>query len=86
MSVKSVEADEAPPIKRLDGEVTVVDEMAFGGGEYCEVWVGQWTKGGGEKAEVEKVSLSPATPIPLIALFVGGLENTSNTHATRGNT
>lgn len=86
MSVKSVEADEAPPVKRLDGGVTISGDIAFGGGMYCEVWVGQWMKGGGEKTEVEKVSLSPIAPISLIGLFVGGPENTSNAQATRGDT
>lgn len=36
-------------------------EIAFAGGTHCEVWVGQWEKGGGEevggeRAEAEKVS------------------------------
>ena len=65
-----VEASEAPPVKRLDGEVTRQGEIAFAGGTRCEVWVGQWRKFG-----FEKVSLSPTAFILLMCLFIGGLEN-----------
>jgi hypothetical protein len=78
-----IEADEAPPVKRLDGEVTRLGTISFSGGTYCEVWVGQWVKGGGAKVEVEKVSLSLTTSILLMELFVGSLESTSHTHVTR---
>ncbi|KAF9653023.1 kinase-like protein [Thelephora ganbajun] len=52
-----VEVNEAPPVKRLDGEVTRLGEIAFAGGLCCEVWIGRWEKGGGEKVDVEKVAL-----------------------------
>lgn len=67
--------DEASSIRRLDGKVTVSGGIPFSGGGYYEVWVGGWEKGGreksnggvgGEKADVEKVSLSLITPILLI--------------------
>ena len=65
---QSVEVDEIPLVKRLDGEVVRQGEIPFAGGMYYEVWVGQWKKGAeevdGEK--VEKVSLSLATPTLLI--------------------
>ena len=78
--VQSLEGDEMQPVKRLDGEVTRLEDMAFAGGTYCEVWVGQWARGGGE---VEKVSMSLTTSILLTKLFVGSLENTSHTQITR---
>ena len=81
--VQSVEANEAPSFKRLDGEVTKLEDIAFAGGTYYEVWVGRWVKGGGEKAEVEKVSLSLTTSVLLIKLFVGSFESTSHTQVTR---
>jgi heat shock protein HslJ len=62
---QSVEVKEVPPVKRLDGEVVRQGETAFTGGMYCEVWVGQWEKGGG-KLDPEKVSLSLNAPILLI--------------------
>jgi hypothetical protein len=72
---QSVEANEAPPIKQLDGEVTRQEEIAFGGGMYFEVWVGRWEKGGGEEVGGKKVSLSLTTLILLMWLFAGGLES-----------
>lgn len=45
----SVEANRPAPVKRLDGEVKREGEMAFSGGMYCEVWIGIWEKGSGEK-------------------------------------
>ena len=52
-------ANEAPSVKRLDGEVTKLGEIAFAGGANCEIWVGRWKKGGegvgGEKVDGEKV-------------------------------
>jgi len=89
---QSVETNEAPPVKRLDGEVTRQGDVAFAAGAYCDVWVGRWEKrsgergsgeAGGEKVEVEKVSLSLVTSIPLIRRSVGGLKSTSNNHVTR---
>jgi len=79
--------EETPLVKRLDGEVTSIGDIAFAGGMYCEVWVGRWEKGGREgigeeKVDVEKVSLSLTTPILLIWLVIGGLESTSNTQVT----
>jgi len=79
--------EEIPLVKRLDGEVTRLGEIAFAGGMYCEVWVGRWEKGsregtGGEKVDVEKVSLSLATSILLTRVVIGGLESTSNTQVT----
>jgi len=65
---QSVEANEAPPVKRLDGEVTKLRDIAFAGGVHCEVWRGVWERGSGEGIDekkvgdkglsVEKVSLS----------------------------
>ena len=58
---QSVEANEPPPVKRLDGQVTRIGDIAFAGGMYCDVWVGEWKKSGGgkgnggENVEVEKV-------------------------------
>ncbi|KAF9649126.1 kinase-like protein [Thelephora ganbajun] len=52
-----VEANTASPVKQLDGEVTRLGEVALAGGMYCEVWIGRWEKGGGEKTDVEKVAL-----------------------------
>ena len=57
--IRSVEASEVPPVKRLDGEVTRLGDIPFAGGLYCEVWVGRWEKGsevGRERTEAEKVS------------------------------
>ena len=81
---QDIQSDEPPPVKQLNGEVTRIGDIAFGGGMYCEVWEGEWRKGGGgkgnggESVKVEKVSLSLAISILLIGL-VGGLESTSNT-------
>lgn len=76
--IQPPEANEAPSIRRLDGEVTRLEEIAFAAGTYCEVWEGRWAKGGGEKAEVEKVSLNLTAFILLIRFFVGSLESTSH--------
>ena len=75
--IRSVQADEAPPITRLDGEVTR-QATSFAKGRYCEVWVGEWVNGGGEKVKVEKTSLNLTTSTLLTGLFVGGPESTSN--------
>jgi len=83
--IQSVQADEAPPINRLDGEVTRLQATSFAKGRYCEVWVGEWVNGGGEKVKVEKTSLNLTTSILLTGLFVGGLESTSN-RVIRGGT
>ena len=73
-----VEANEAPPVKRLDGEVTRLEEIAFAGGTYCEVWVGRWEKRGGEVGG-EKVGLSFAVFVLLTFSLAGGLESTPDT-------
>lgn len=75
-----VEGNEPPPIRRLDGEITRLEDIAFAGGTYCEVWVGRWVKGGGED---EKVSLSLTTSVLLKKFFLGSLESTSHTQITR---
>ena len=83
--INDIEVNEAPPVKRLDGEVTREgqEDLPFSGGTYCEVWIGRWEKRSGEKVEVEKVSLSPVTSILLMGLSVGGLESNPNNGATR---
>jgi len=98
---QSVEVNEAPPVKRLDGEVTRLAEIPFGEGVCCEVWRGEWKKGRGEgidgkriggkgvgreKVDVEKVSLSPTASILLMLRPVGGLENAPSTQVTREGT
>ena len=82
---QDIKANEEPPVKRLDGEVTKrgEEDIPFSGGTYCEVWVGLWEKRSGEKVEAEKVSLSLVISILLIALSVGGLESTPNGHVAR---
>jgi len=62
--IQSVDVNEIPLVKRLDGEVMRQGEIPFAGGMYYEVWVGQWKKGAGEGGgeKVEKVSLSITTP------------------------
>ena len=64
-----VEADETPPVKRLDGKVTKKGELPFAGGTYCEVWMGLWDKCGEEaereKGDLEKVCPSFTNPILL---------------------
>ena len=72
-----VEANETPPVKRLDGEVVRLGEIAFSGGTYCEIWAGRWKKPGDKEADGEKVSLSPITSTLLMWLFAGGLESIS---------
>jgi len=67
----SAAADETQIVKRLDGEVTRLEEIAFAGGEHCEVWVGEWRKGGsgevsGRKVDVEKVS--PSTIVSILLM------------------
>jgi hypothetical protein len=91
---ESGEANEAPPVKVLDKEVTRLEEIPFAGGTYCEVWVGRWVKevgadkpgsgeAGGEKTDGEKVSSSLVTSIIPTRLFVGGLESTPNIQIAR---
>ena len=65
---QSVDASELPPTRRLNGEVVKLGEIPFFGGTCYELWTGQWRKGAGEVGgeRVEKVSLSPTTPILLI--------------------
>ena len=72
-----VEANETPAVKRLDGEVMRLGEIAFPGGTYCEIWAGRWKKPGDKEADGEKVRLSPITSTLLIWLFAGGLESIS---------
>ena len=66
---ESGEANEAPPVKVLDKEVTRLEEIPFAGGTYCDLWVGRWVKevgaekpgsgeAGGEKTDGEKVNSS----------------------------
>ncbi|KAF9778755.1 kinase-like domain-containing protein [Thelephora terrestris] len=43
------EADPLRPVKRLNGEVTRQRRNPYAGGERTQVWIGLWTKGGGEK-------------------------------------
>ena len=52
----SVEPNQPPVYKRLDGEVKRQGEMPFSGGAHCEVWIGIWEKGGGEKGRGKEVS------------------------------
>jgi len=95
---QSVEANEAPSVERLDGEVMKLQEVDVGGGVYCKVWEGRWEtinrrKDGGEGicgekmgdkgTSREKVSLSLTVSILLIRFFVGGLESTPSTRVTR---
>ena len=72
-----VETNETPSVKRLDGEVVRLGEIAFSGGTYCEIWAGRWKKPGDKEADGEKVSPSLIAYIPLMSLFVGGLESIS---------
>ena len=76
-----VETDGAGPVKRLDGEVVRLGEVAFAAGTYCEVWVGRRENSETESG-VEKVSLSLTIPIQLMWLFVGGIEDPSSTQVT----
>jgi len=56
-----------------------IGETPFARGRYYKVWEGQWTKGGREEAEVERVGLSLTTSILLTIWHVaGGLESPSN--------
>ena len=77
--VQSAKANEVLPVRRLDEEVTRTGDVAFAGGTHCEIWTGQWAKGG----DVEKVRLRLITSTPLTWPFVGGLENTPNTSVTK---
>jgi hypothetical protein len=77
--VQSTGPNETPPVKLLGGEVTRTGNLPLTGGTHCEVWTGQWVKGGG----VEKVRLRIIMSTPLTWPFVGGLENTSNTSVAR---
>ena len=65
---RPVGANEAPSVKRLDGEVTRIGVRALTGGMHCEVWEGRWEKRVGGKVEVEKVNQSITTSILLISL------------------
>jgi len=60
---RETQIDEVPPIKLLDGEVTVRGELAFAGGTHCELWRGQWKKGGGIEETGETVGSSLTTLI-----------------------
>lgn len=74
-------------IERLDGEVTRLGEFAYSGGEYCEVWVGRWRKGGRqlgrEEDYAEKVSLGTTTTTLLTWPFVDCFEGFESTQVTR---
>ena len=59
--VQPTESNEAPPVRRLDGEFTKTEDVAFASGAHCEVWKGQWVKGG----DVEKVRLRLIMSVPL---------------------
>jgi len=74
---QSINANELPPVKRLDGEVVRTMEIPFSEGTHYDLWAGQWEKGAGEVGGVgiEKVSPSLTTPIPLIRPCVGGHES-----------
>ena len=76
--VQSNEAGENVVVKRLDGQVMKPAEVAFAGGTYCEVWVGQWHKPGEKEGGGEKVRLSLPASTQLTWFFVGGLESTSS--------
>jgi hypothetical protein len=83
---RSVEGNQPPPAKRLDGEVTRQGDIPFAEGRYCEVWMGVWEKACGEgisKEDTKKVSMNLIVSIPLMRLSVGGLESTSDTQAAR---
>ena len=81
--VQPPEPNEPPPFGRLDsGEFTKIEDEPFGSGLHCEVWKGQWVKGGA----VKKVRLRLIMFTPLTWPFVGGLEITSNASATGGDT
>lgn len=49
----SVETNQPPPVRKLNGEVARQEEMAFVAGPHCEVWIGLWGKGGGVKDSTE---------------------------------
>jgi len=76
--IQSVQASEAPPIKRLDGEVTKLKETPLAKGRYCETWEGQWVNESGEKLKVERMSLNLTASVLLTGVFIGGLESTPN--------
>ena len=78
-NVQSTKANGVMPVRRLDGEVTKTDDVAFTAGPHCEIWRGQWVKGG----DVEKVRLRHFMSTPLTWPFVGGLENASSTSVIR---
>jgi len=65
---QSTNANELPPVKRLDGGVVKTGNIPFSGETHYELWTGEWKKGAGEVGGVgvEKVSLSLTIPIPLI--------------------
>ena len=60
-NVQSTKANEVLPVRRLDGEVTKTGDVAFAAGAHCEIWTGQWVKGG----DVEKVRLRLIMSTPL---------------------
>ena len=65
--VQPTELNEAPPVRRLDGEVTRTGDIAFTAGPHCEIWIGEWVKGGrteGGEGDVEKVRLRPIYVCP----------------------
>ena len=66
----------------LNGKIEKVKKIASEG-IHCEVWVGQWRKGG-TSGEVEKVSPNLTASTLLIGCSVGGLENTPNVWVTGG--
>jgi hypothetical protein len=51
----SVERNQLPPVRSLNGEVRKLLEMAFAEGPHGAVWEGLWEKGGGEKDSAEGV-------------------------------
>ena len=81
--VQPSEPNEVLPVRRLDGEVTRTGDIAFTAGAHCEIWIGEWVKGGRMEGGVEKVRLRPILSTPLTWSFVGGLENTSSTSVAR---
>jgi len=73
---------EVSGVPRLGGQVARLNEFAYSGGVYCDIWVGWWDKGHGGGEGAEKVSLSRTTSIPLTWPHVGSLESTESTQVT----